>query len=377
MLVKFYDSIDDSLLKFAVIISKTDGKWVFCKHRERNTYEVPGGRREENETILECAKREFYEETGAIDFEITPICVYSVTGKTRVNETGEESFGMLYYADIKTFEKELHSEIEKVELFDELPEDWTYPLIQPLLIKEYIQRSYDIRINRIRESERKSHTEMYSNNELYKTDSWLSKPIKTVVDIIPLFQHYDELNVLDLGCGVGRNSIAIAQAYKDISCNIECVDLLELAINKLMDNAKIHDVDEIIHGIVKTIEEFQIEENKYDFIMAISALEHIDSTESFIQKLIDIRDGIRNNGIVCLVINSEVQEFNKKTMQKLDAQFEVNLPTEEMQKILQDIFVDWEILKSTAQVQQYDVPRENGVCELKTNVVTLVARKME
>ena len=53
--VKFYDQVSDKLLKFAVIISKTKGKWVFCKHKERDTYEVPGGRREENETILETA----------------------------------------------------------------------------------------------------------------------------------------------------------------------------------------------------------------------------------------------------------------------------------------------------------------------------------
>lgn len=32
--VKFYDSIDDKFLKFAVIISKTNGKWIFCKHKE-------------------------------------------------------------------------------------------------------------------------------------------------------------------------------------------------------------------------------------------------------------------------------------------------------------------------------------------------------
>ena len=36
--VKFYDSVEDSLLKFAVIIAKKDGKWVLCKHRDRNTY---------------------------------------------------------------------------------------------------------------------------------------------------------------------------------------------------------------------------------------------------------------------------------------------------------------------------------------------------
>ena len=69
----FYDSIDDKLLKFAVIISKTNGKWIFCKHRERDTYEVPGGHRESGEDILSIAKRELLEETGAIDFTIKPI----------------------------------------------------------------------------------------------------------------------------------------------------------------------------------------------------------------------------------------------------------------------------------------------------------------
>ena len=41
--VNFYDTVDDDLLKFAVIISQSNGKWVMCKHKERDTYEVPGG----------------------------------------------------------------------------------------------------------------------------------------------------------------------------------------------------------------------------------------------------------------------------------------------------------------------------------------------
>lgn len=102
--VRFHDSMDDNLLKFAVIISKSNGKWIFCKHRERDTYEIPGGRREENETILETARRELQEETGAVNFEIKPICIYSVKGKTRVNENiDDETFGMLFFADITSF----------------------------------------------------------------------------------------------------------------------------------------------------------------------------------------------------------------------------------------------------------------------------------
>lgn len=140
MKVKFYDKVTDELLKFAVIISKHDGKWVFCKHKERDTYEVPGGHREDGESIINTAKRELNEETGALDFSLDPVCVYSVTGKNRVNETGEETYGMLYFADIFSFDSTLNSEMESVKLFDELPTEWTYPLIQPLLIEEYLRR---------------------------------------------------------------------------------------------------------------------------------------------------------------------------------------------------------------------------------------------
>lgn len=140
MKVNFYDTVDDALLKFAVIISKHQGKWVFCKHKERETYEIPGGHRESDELIMETAKRELQEETGALEFTLTPVCVYSVIGKNRVNQTGEESFGMLYYEDIYTFEDELHSEMESVFFFNDLPSNWTYPLIQPLLVDEYLRR---------------------------------------------------------------------------------------------------------------------------------------------------------------------------------------------------------------------------------------------
>jgi len=139
--VNFYENVDDKLLKFAVIISKYNGKWVFCKHKERDTYEIPGGHREPGESITETAKRELSEETGAVQFDISPVCVYSVVGKNRVNQTGEETFGMLFFADIQSFESELHSEMESIYLFDDLPTEWTYPLIQPLLIEEFLKHT--------------------------------------------------------------------------------------------------------------------------------------------------------------------------------------------------------------------------------------------
>ena len=56
--VKLYDTVDDALLKFAVIISKSNGKWVFCKQNQATQEEVHGGHREFGEDIIETAKRE-------------------------------------------------------------------------------------------------------------------------------------------------------------------------------------------------------------------------------------------------------------------------------------------------------------------------------
>lgn len=126
MRVSFLDSADDLSLKFAVIMSEYQGKWVFCKHKDRDTYEIPGGHREKGESILEAAKRELYEETGATRFEIRPVCAYSV------KDDGAETYGMLYYARIEELSK-LSYEIENIELFDHMPESLTYPHIQPYL----------------------------------------------------------------------------------------------------------------------------------------------------------------------------------------------------------------------------------------------------
>ena len=75
-----------------------------------------------------------------MEFDIEPVCVYSVTAPD--NFDGEETFGMLFFADIKCFETELHSEIEKIIITSELPERWTYPNIQPELMKEAKKRGY-------------------------------------------------------------------------------------------------------------------------------------------------------------------------------------------------------------------------------------------
>lgn len=230
-------------------------------------------------------------------------------------------------------------------------------------------------VESIREAERKSHEEVYSTAKLFEKGSWLQKPVKTVLDILPLFEEYETLNVLDLGCGVGRNSIPIAQAFQKAMCIIDCVDILEMAVDKLNFYSSEYGVSDSINGIVSSIDDFEIKKNGYDFILSVSSLEHINSENAFINKLYEICNGIKENGVVCLIVNSEVSETDKQSGKPIEPQFEVNLKTDKLVSLFQYVFNGWQVLKTTVVNQRYDIPRNDCIADLTTNVVTYVARK--
>ena len=231
------------------------------------------------------------------------------------------------------------------------------------------------RLNIIRKAEAASHTQAYTGHALFSPGSWLAKPVKTVMDLLPLFEGYTAFRVLDLGSGVGRNCIPVAQHFSSIPCWVDCVDILELAVAKLNDNAQQYGVADHIRGSVSAIDDYEIAADSYDLILAVSALEHIASQSAFEKKLAEIRDGLRHGGIACLIVNSGVIEHDKATGQELPPQFEVNLPTSQMQDLLENTFAGWKIIKHTIVHQKYDIPRENGIADLETDVVTYVARK--
>ena len=133
-----FNSLGD--YRFADIIAVCGGKWVFCKHKERNTWETPGGHIEAEEQPLETAKRELYEETGATSFDIEPLCDYWTSGE--LNGVSFTAHGQVYFANIHTFEEiPYDSEMEKIILTDSIPNEQTYPdyikAIFPLALKRH------------------------------------------------------------------------------------------------------------------------------------------------------------------------------------------------------------------------------------------------
>lgn len=135
--VVFYDEAPQGLRhKYAVIIARHEGRLLWCRHRERSTWEIPGGHIEPGESALEAADRELREETAATRFTLRPICWYSAY------RDGDQphSLGLLCLADVTSMETELHSEIAEVRPHDAVPEALTYPDIQPYLLAEATRR---------------------------------------------------------------------------------------------------------------------------------------------------------------------------------------------------------------------------------------------
>lgn len=129
-----YDTFQDR--KFVVILSFMEGKILLSRHKDRTTWETQGGHIEPGETPLEAAKRELWEESGAVEYTIRPLFDYWAG-----DDIGSAA-GAVFRADITKLGPMPESEMAEVRLFDELPEVMTYTYIsRELFAREAEQRA--------------------------------------------------------------------------------------------------------------------------------------------------------------------------------------------------------------------------------------------
>jgi len=122
---------------FAIIVSRYQDQWIWVKHKERDTWELPAGHVESGETPLQAAQRELFEETGALDFNISPVVSYEGI------YNGNQVYGMIFLADILKLGPLPDFEIGEVGLFDGIPDNLTYPQIQPVFFGYSSRWYYD------------------------------------------------------------------------------------------------------------------------------------------------------------------------------------------------------------------------------------------
>ena len=113
--------------KFVVVFARYQNKWLYCRAKERDCFETAGGHVEDGETPLEAAKRELYEETGAVKFDIEPAFDYSARFPNFYNA------GQVYFAQIHELGDIPDYEMAEVRLFDTIPGKMRFPKILPIL----------------------------------------------------------------------------------------------------------------------------------------------------------------------------------------------------------------------------------------------------
>ena len=193
------------------------------------------------------------------------------------------------------------------------------------------------------------------------------------------YMHYLDLNknikILDLGCGVGRNSIPMAKLLKESESKVVCVDILEKAIIQMEKYSHKYGVRNKIELIHKSIEDYRIKENYFDYIVSVSALEHVSSVNLLNDKLLEIQKATKIGGMVCLIFNTSIEEFDQATGKAVKEQFEINLPKDEMEEILNNVFGQWTVLQKSSNKYQFNIHRSDLEVTLKSDCLTFVARK--
>lgn len=120
-------SVDEPELTYVIIGARYRGDWIFVRHRERQSWELPAGHIEAGEDPDKAAQRELYEETGARDPDLAVVSDYEVIDGNR------KAYGRLYRAEVKELGPLPEHEIEEIKFSTELPRQLTYPEVQRVL----------------------------------------------------------------------------------------------------------------------------------------------------------------------------------------------------------------------------------------------------
>jgi len=109
---------------YTVVFARYNNKWLYCRAKERDVFETAGGRIEPGELPIEAARRELFEETGAVKFDIIPAFDYHFS-----------STGQVFFADVYELDEMPDFEMAEVGLFDALPDNLRFPQITPVLFE--------------------------------------------------------------------------------------------------------------------------------------------------------------------------------------------------------------------------------------------------
>jgi len=220
------------------------------------------------------------------------------------------------------------------------------------------------------------HREYYSAHELFQPGTWIEKPNSALMAIGEELAGRQQVTLLDLGSGVGRNAIPLAQLLGKTTTTIDCVDIVDVAIEKLKDNATRYQVAHIIKPIVGNVAEFSIALAKYDLVMAMSVLEHAVKSDQFESIIKRIQAGTKVEGFNCLSITTNLSESDSETGKSITPLISTAISSEACEALLRDLYRDWEIQRLDFSNFSQRLQREQQIVDWSADYCLFVAKRL-
>ncbi|MEK5058577.1 class I SAM-dependent methyltransferase [Paenibacillus shunpengii] len=234
----------------------------------------------------------------------------------------------------------------------------------------------DRQFEEARKMEENYHKQFYQEHDIYEEGTWMAGPMPVVMDSLArLMRLKQNLTILDLGAGAGRNTIAMAEKLKGTSSELIAVDLLEEAVQSLVEHAKDYKVDHMISAEQADIEHYEMRKNRYDYIAACSCLEHLSSEEALSKVIRRMKEGTKLGGINLITMSTNVEEVTIQDHRPREPLIELNLPTLHAEEILADQYKDWEILFTERVTQAIPEQKYDEPTEFRCQLIRFAAQK--
>ena len=150
---------------------------------------------------------------------------------------------------------------------------------------------------------------MAKYDKYYDEKHHFGEPCPELVEVFA--ENTDRGKILDLGCGQGRDALALAH----LGYEVTGVDISQVGIEQMMRDAKKHKLK--VNGIIADIYEFPID-SSYDYILLDSMLHFYKrEREKEIVLVKRIMNEMRIGAVLCILVNK-----SKTTEPVLESIFE-------------------------------------------------------
>jgi tellurite methyltransferase len=188
------------------------------------------------------------------------------------------------------------------------------------------------------------HEQYYGKHTLFEGGSWLEKADAKLAELIVRFDQVPNCRVLDLGAGVGRNAIPLAQALPAGSV-VTCVELLSSASQQLRDYAQQHGVSDKIVVVAQDYETISFPPDEFHLVIGISSLEHCSSHENLMKLVARLQSWTQPGGVHYMNFSTSRKVVDCETGEPVETLVETRLQTENWLADLADLYKNWNIEK--------------------------------